>query len=111
MADAVIEAENPMADIDTQLASDASILDACVSFYDNVTQKGSDKTIPLRDMLDGIQSGRWGDAVGRARAEYEAHGKTEAYTELKKKLPAFTPAERPHESSPYPARFSGFATA
>jgi hypothetical protein len=63
-----------------------------VSIYDKVTQKDSHRAVPLRIVLDGIKSGRWGDSVGKARAEYQAHGKTEVYDALKKALLAFTPA-------------------
>jgi hypothetical protein len=82
--------ENPIDDI--SLSSGASILGAHVSVYKKVTQRSSCESIPLRYVLGGIKSGRWSEEVGRARAEYAAHGKTKAYDDLKKALPAFTPA-------------------
>jgi VirE-like protein len=62
-----------------------------VSYYSSVRRPDSQQTISLPDLIVGIRSGRWKVPVLRARNEYQANGKSDAYKRFKEALPGFTP--------------------
>lgn len=62
-----------------------------VSYYASVRRPGSQQTIAIDDWIAGIRSGRWKAPVEKARAEYQANGKSDEYKRFKDALSAVTP--------------------
>ena len=61
-----------------------------VSVFDGAKGKDAKKSVPLLTVLEGIKSGTHRKQIEEIRRLYQAEGKGDGYTSLKKTLLAFT---------------------